>query len=147
MIKHTLSILATAAIISSTYAQEIPANQVPSIVLNAFKKDFSEARDVEWEKMGDQYQVEFETGWSTDHEVWFAANGTMTRHEEEISKKALPKAVVNALSAEFKGFAIDDLKRITTPENVTYQVEADGRSQDWKVTLDQSGKIITKLAD
>jgi hypothetical protein len=52
-----------------SFAQDVPSSQVPSVILNSFKEQFSKATDVEWELNGDQYNVEFDIS-SADHEVW-----------------------------------------------------------------------------
>ena len=41
------------------FAQDIPKSQVPSVIVNNFKKEFPKANDIEWEMQGDLYNVDF----------------------------------------------------------------------------------------
>ena len=52
---------------TSIFAQDLTESQVPSVIVNNFKKEFPKASDVEWEKKGEQYNVEFEIGWGIDY--------------------------------------------------------------------------------
>src|SRR5699024_6696468 len=65
-----LVVFAIVCVTSKAVAQDIPQNQVPSVILNHFQQNFSKASDVEWEKDWDNYKVEFETGmFGSDQEV------------------------------------------------------------------------------
>lgn len=66
-------------------AQNMDRRQVPSVVLNNFDLQFPKAVDVEWEKIGDPFKVDFETGRSNDHTIWYDALGDLVR-------EVLPKA-------------------------------------------------------
>src|SRR5690554_7865816 len=81
------------------FAQDIPQSEVPSVVLNTFKKEFPKAVDIEWEKKGEQFNVEFELGWSVDYEAWFSADGKLIRYTEDIPAKDLPSAVKNTITS------------------------------------------------
>lgn len=132
----------------TTQAQDIPQSQVPSVIVNEFNKQFPKATDVEWEMDGSLYDVEFEIGWNIDHEVWYNAEGKMVKHKEDISKSELPKAVIDKIKADFKGYSIDDLERISDNGKVVYKMELDALvQQDFDVVMDSEGKIISKIAD
>lgn len=129
-----------------TYAQDISEAQVPSLVLNAFKKDFPKASDVEWELKGTEYNVDFEIGFA-DHEAWFDSSGKIVKHREEIKQSELPESVCATLKKEFSGFRISDIKKIKTESSITYEVDAKKANDEWELTLDDSGKIVNKKAD
>ncbi|MAX79078.1 MAG: hypothetical protein CL843_02755 [Crocinitomicaceae bacterium] len=147
--KKQILILSTALTINlSIQAQDIPQSQVPSIILNQFNKQFPKATDVEWEMDSNFYNVDFEIGWSTDHEIWYNAEGKMVKHKEDISKSELPKAVNNRIQADFSGYSIDDLERITDNGKVIYKMELNALTQtDWDIVIDSEGKVISKIAD
>lgn len=124
-------------------AQDIPASQVPSVVINNFKQQFTDASDVEWEMKGEQYKVEFDKGWFTnDHEAWYDKTGTLLRHEEEITGKELPEAVMNTIKANYAGYKVDDVDKITANGQVTYEVELESRQGDLKKVFDTKGQEI-----
>ena len=148
MKKQFLVFGTTLAIALTTQAQDIPQSQVPSVIVNEFNKQFPKATDVEWEMDGSLYDVEFEIGWNIDHEVWYNAEGKMVKHKEDISKSELPKAVIDKIKADFKGYSIDDLERISDNGKVVYKMELDALvQQDFDVVMDSEGKIISKIAD
>lgn len=142
--------IATAALFASpVHAQKIQPAQLPAPVAEAFNKSFSNAMDVEWKLMGTQYKVEFETGlFFTDHEAWYDAGGKLLRHEEEISGGDLPAEVTSAIKAEFAGYDIDDVERITTEGVTSYVVELKQTGQpEWKVAYDAAGRQLQKMMD
>lgn len=130
-----------------SFAQEISPGQVPSIVLNKFTKEFPKARSVDWEKEASVYKVEFELGWNIDHEIRYTSTGEITMHSHDISKKELPQAALNVLNTEFNDFRVDDVKRIATGDEVVFSMEANSLLIDWKLVMDQNGKIVSRVQD
>lgn len=132
----------------SVSAQEIRQNEVPSVILNHFQRNFSKASDVEWEIKGDHYEVEFETGvLGDDHKILYSRSGKIMSHEEEISKSNLPKAVSTSISKSFPGYRIDDVKKISDSSGIMYKAELKNSTQKWKVAFDSQGKILQKRED
>lgn len=129
-------------------AQEMPQNQVPSVIVNNFQKQFPKAFDVEWELKGNLYQVEYEIGvLGADHEAWYNQTGKLVKHKEEISKKDLPQKVLSSIDKSFSLYRIDDVKKITETNNVTYTLELNSFTEEWKVAYDNNGKLLSKIAD
>ncbi|MBW3524496.1 MULTISPECIES: PepSY-like domain-containing protein [unclassified Chryseobacterium] len=142
----TISILGLS--INNISAQDIRQSEVPSIILNNFQKTFPKASDIDWEIKGNLYEVEFETGFlGDDHKVLYSRDGKLVRHEEEISKSGLPKAVLASIKRSFNGYRTDDIKKITEGGKVIYNVELKNYSQEWKVVFDAQGKILQKRED
>lgn len=142
----TISILGLS--LTNISAQDIHQNEVPSIILNNFQKTFPKASDIDWEIKGNLYEVEFETGFvGDDHKVLYSRDGKLVRHEEEISKSNLPKAVLASIKKSFNGYRTDDIKKITEGGKVIYNVELKNYSQEWKVVFDAQGKILQKRED
>ncbi len=133
-----LLILGTGTI----FAQDIPKSQVPSVIVNNFKKEFTKANDVEWERQGDLYNVDFEIGWFTDYEAWYNASGKLVKHTQEISKSDLPKAVINAIKTQYKEYSIDDVKKIIEDGVETYKVELEKWDEDFDVIYSKNGNLI-----
>lgn len=146
MKKHMLSIAAGLFLSSSlAFAQDISADQVPSLVVNNFQKSFPKATDIEWEKDGDLYQADFETGISNDHEAWFNNEGVLVKHQEEISKDALPNEVLTKIKSQFGTFRIDDTEKITSGTITTYQIELKKLTEEVKVVFSSSGEVISQV--
>ena len=146
--KNFFLIALSSFIFSFVQAQDLSREQVPSVVLNNFDSQFPKAMDVEWEKKGDLFKVDFETDRHTDHNVWYDASGDLVKHEKDIAKSELPAAVLSLIQTDFKGYNLDDIEMVTTREGTQYEVELDAVfKQEWKVILDEKGGIIRKVAD
>lgn len=133
---------------SISFGQDIQPNQVPSVVVNSFHKSFRNASDIEWERQGDLYKVEFEMGFlSKDHDAWYDKGGKLIEHKEEISKGALPANVLATLKKDFNGYRVDDVKKIAKRQQVIYRVELESATEELKVLLDAKGGVLTKTMD
>ncbi len=146
--KYFITALLFTLFAGAVFGQKLHKSQVPSVILNGFHQQFPNARDVEWKLDQKIYKVEFETGIRFyDHTVWYNESGKMIRHKEEIPKRQLPKAVQQAISREFKGYFASDVKRITEGKKVIYSMEMKRLSEEWKINVDSSGKILSKVYD
>lgn|SRR5690554_188799 len=134
----------TAILIGTTslFAQDVPENQVPSVILNTFKKEFPKASDIEWEREDELYNVDFEIGYFTDYEAWFDASGKLIKYSEEISEKDLPQAVKDAVKKQFDGYRIDDVEKFIENNIETYRVEIEKGNDERYVTFSKNGKLI-----
>lgn len=129
-------------------AQDLSKREVPSVILNNFQNIFPKASDVEWEKKGTEYKVEFEIGyWNNDQSAWFDSEGKLLRHKEEISKKDLPKNIYDQIQQDYKWYIISEIERITAEQKTTYQVELKSFTKEWKIIYDESGAILSKHKD
>lgn len=146
--KFLLSAFIVALSTIAVLAQDIPQSQVPAVVINSFQQKFPKANDIDWELKGDLYEVEFETGLlGTDHEAWFQSTGKLIKHKEEISKTDLPEKVTEKIKGDFPGYRIDDVKKITENQKVTYTLEVKNKSEEWKIAIDAQGTVLDKVAD
>ncbi|HLT33895.1 MAG TPA: PepSY-like domain-containing protein [Aquaticitalea sp.] len=138
-----LGMLATASI----SAQDLKTNEIPSNLQTTFTKAYADARDVEWEKRGDSYKVEFEVN-NMDHEVWYAANGKTIKTEMEMDKTALPSAITNVINGKYADFKIEDVEMREEGNNKTYKIEIEkGLMKERTLVINANGKIISDRED
>lgn len=144
-------ILIMAAVISIPFiaqSQEVLPSQVPSVIVNQFNSQFPKAIDIEWEREGHLYNVAFEMDGYREHEVWYDAEGKLLKHTEDLSVTELPKAVTHTIKTDFRGYGIEDAKRITDYGTVVYKLELTALlQQDWEVVIAADGKVLYKMAD
>ncbi|WP_418359287.1 PepSY-like domain-containing protein [Sphingobacterium detergens] len=146
--KMILSACILALSTIGAFAQDIPQSQVPAVVVNSFQQKFPKAKGVDWELKAGLYEAEFETGlFGTDHEVWIQSNGKIVRHKEELAKNDLPKAVIAKVKKDFPGYRIEDVKKITEEQKITYAFEVKSRADEWKLVVDTQGDILGKIRD
>lgn len=142
-----LTVLTTATF-ALGIGQDIPKNQVPQQVIDAFTQDFSKARDVEWEKRGSNYEVEFDIRWGKDHEVRYDTDGNILYHREDIRKRDLPDEVTDRIRSDFDGYNIDDAEKITEGDNIHYELSLDSRRmEDLDVVISSTGEVISQTYD
>jgi hypothetical protein len=146
MKNHVLVFTMTLFVSVSSFAQDISEAQVPSVVLNAFKKEFQKATDIKWEIKGNNYDVDFEIG-KADHEVWYNATGKVLKHKQDLKQSDLPASINSALAKDFKDYGASDVKRIQTGNSVTYKVDLKSETEKWEVTFDEAGRVLAKEPD
>lgn len=139
--KKTLFLAAGLFYSVFSFAQDIPANEVPSIVLNTFKKTFPKALDVEWELKTNLYKAEFEIN-RKDQEVWINNEGNVIKLKQDILAKDLPKEVTASISSSYKGYRIDDVEKIQKGSITSYKVELKKGLTEQDVYFDASGKVV-----
>lgn len=144
MKKKTIQLLVIILMATGTIiAQDIRQSDVPSVVVNNFKKEFPKAKDVEWEMKGDVYNVEFEIGIFTDYEAWFDTSGNLIKYTQEIPNRELPKAIKDAVKKQFDGYRVDDVKKQVENNIETYLVEIEKKKEELNLVFSKDGKLHT----
>ena len=125
-------------------AQDIPQQNVPAVVVNTFQQKFPQQRTVEWELKQGLYEAEFEIN-NLDHTVYIDSSGKIVRYKKEISVSELPADVNTSIQKNFKGYKIEDIKKIEEGNSITYKVELEKKEDERKVTFATDGKIIENI--
>lgn len=129
------------------HTQDIDQNQVPSVILNNFKKQFPKAYDIEWEKKLNTYEVEFENEKSKDHEIVYNFSGEIIKQKIEISAKELNKAIRNTLRNEFSDCIISEVEMIEEKGQKKYKIELKSIFKEWDVVVNENGEILSRKED
>lgn len=126
------------------FAQDIPAGEVPSVVMNVFKQKFQKATNIEWERKGELYKVEFEIS-RKDHSLWINELGNVVKHKQDIRNADLPAAVKIAIAQDYKTYRIDEVEKLENGGETIYKVELKKGSEDVDVFFDQRGKKVDRI--
>ena len=138
-----LAIFATATM----SAQDLKMNEIPSNLMEIFKKSFTNVTDVEWEMDGEYYNVEFEVN-RIEHEIWYDKNGTIIKTEKDVTEKDLPEAISSVLKSNYSEYKIDSIEMTEFKGKITYEVELEkGWSDELKVIFDASGTVLSSRND
>ena len=140
MKKVQITILALFGVGVFACANEIPSNQIPSVVKNALMSKYPDATDIEWEMKKQLYEVEFEIG-EADYDAWIDSTGTILKVVKDISLTEIPVAIQKSIALEFKQQTIDDAEEILIKENKYYRIELEGALGDHKVVYNSDGKL------
>lgn len=136
----TVALFASAAV----SAQDLTISQVPTNLNSNFQKTYPNATDVEWEREGENYKVEFEMG-QMDNEIYYGKNGNVLKSEMEITENGLPPAVKKTVQNKYPNYKIDEV--VVTEENgrKTYGVELEKWFQkDKKLLIAGDGTFINE---
>lgn len=132
-----LSLLVTLSLTGCN--NEIPETEIPSVVRNAFNLEFSGATDVEWEKNGSLYEVEFEMN-KIDHKALIEETGNMVKYKKELQKEELPENLRTSLTGDHDISKVDEVDLLVMNENSYYQLEFDGLLTDSHKIYNQAGE-------
>lgn len=144
MKKTVFLVLAMAMVFTACEDDDIRNADIPSVVLNGFTEQFSNATGVEWEKKADLYEAEFEIE-KVDYEAILSSDGTIVKYKYDVSYEALPEAVQASITADYDKTNIDEIELIQISEKSYYQVEFDAEPNDNKIIFEESGQVTTEI--
>jgi hypothetical protein len=144
MKKTVFLVLAIAMVFTACEDDDIRNADIPSVVLNGFTEQFSNATGVEWEKKADLYEAEFEIE-KVVYEAILSSDGTILKYKYDISYEALPEAVQAYITADYDKTNIDEIELIQISETSYYQVEFDAEPNDNKIIFEESGQVTTEI--
>ncbi|MBO9562097.1 MAG: 2TM domain-containing protein [Niastella sp.] len=129
-----LSILLVVAGIGNSFATE-PEN-VNEQVISSFKKDFSTAQDVSWEKTQEISKATFTLNGQVMF-AWYAENGKQVAVIRNILSSQLPINLLTSLKNNYAGYWISDLFEMVADNTTTYYITIE----------DSAHKIVLKSED
>ncbi len=128
-------------------AQKVSSEEVPRIVLNAFKTRFPEVTGAKWEKEG---ATGFEASFKMNKESYsagFDLEGRWLETEKPMTMKALPEVVLSTLKSEFNGFQVKEVESVETPDRGSlYEMEIAKGKETYEVQISAEGKVLKKEA-
>ncbi|MDR2036611.1 MAG: PepSY-like domain-containing protein [Bacteroidales bacterium] len=123
-------------------------NTTPSAeILQKFRTDFPNARDIEWEVGGDTYEVEFDVKY-TDYKAYYDNKGNLLMYTYDLSPRQLPSIVKNAVMAKYHKYKIEDVNIIYQGTEVFYKVEIEHNEMpDMKLIVKEDGSLVKEWND
>lgn len=138
-----LTLIATATM----GAQDLKSSEVPASFTEGLLEVYPNAKDIEWERNGTDYKVEFEVG-RMEHEVWFNKDGETVRVEKEITRSLMPKGLIDIINRDYAGYKIDSVESTEKKGQTTYEVELEkGWNEELKITYTKEGKVLNIAED
>ncbi len=119
--------------------KDIAESEVPSVVKNAFASEYPEAKEVDWEMKGEDYEVDFEVN-NVDFALLIDGSGNIIMSKEEITKEDLPAAVTSGISKNFADLELDEVQKVEKDGKTYYQVEFDDTFRDKEVVFTANGQ-------
>jgi uncharacterized membrane protein YkoI len=137
------ALLATVAV----NAQDLKSNEVPRSFTEGLLKAYPTATDIEWEKSGTDYKVEFDVG-KMEHEIWFNKDGNMVKVEKNITRAEIPANLMEIIKRDYPDYKIDSVESVEMGGNVTYVVELEKSwNESLRITFNTNGQILRAMRD
>ena len=131
------------ALAVSACGQKLKESEVPVAVKEAFHKQFTQVKEIKWEKENDKLEVNFEQN-DQEMSAVFTSAGVLEETEVEIKKDELPASVVTYISQNYKGSKIKEAARITKANGeVNYEAEV----KDNDLIFDPNGNFLKSVKD
>jgi len=141
--KKTSVIVAATILTLSVHAQKIKDNEVPELVKEAFKRQYSDVKVSEWEMEKGNYEAEFKKDGS-EQSVVIDANGKILETEVEIKIDQLPAKVKDYIFKTYKNARIREASKITDSKGtITYEAEINRKD----LIFDANGEFIKESAE
>ncbi|MBU4538320.1 MAG: PepSY-like domain-containing protein [Weeksellaceae bacterium] len=135
-----MAMLALGLAAMTTFAQTAKKSgegKIPQVVLNSFKKEFPNAKKVEWENEKGNYEANFDMG-KSEISALYNAKGEKLETETEISSAQLPASVKTYVMQNKIGKIKEAAKIQKADGTVQYEAEISGKDY----IFDQNGKFM-----
>ncbi len=119
---------------NSLFAAEV--TEVNSVVLNAFKKQFTNAGDVEWNTGSNYFKASFLYN-NNYVNAFYSQEGEFIATTRNISSVNLPILLQTSLKQKYNNYWISDLYELAKPESTSYYITLENADQ--KIILKSSG--------
>ena len=141
--KKVLVSFFTVAIVVTVCGQKLKQADVPPAVKEAFQKQFTQVKEVKWEKEDNKFEVNFE---QNDHEMSavFIQSGMLEETEVEIKKSELPSSIVSYISKNYNISKVKEAAKITKANGeINYEAEVKGTD----LIFDANGNFLKSVKD
>lgn len=122
-------------------SDELKSSDIPKAVEENFNNEYPNSQNAEWEKEGDYYEVEFETG-GVEKTVVYDKNGSVISTEIEIAISKLPATITNYINKNHSDYTIEEAEREENKEGIFYEVELEKEDDEIELIFNSEGKFI-----
>lgn len=124
------------------------SNGIPTCVQDNFKKMFPQAVDVDWEKEGKFYTVDFEIN-TVDKEAWFDNDCKWRMTESDVLYANLPQIIKTAVeNSNYSAWRIEDIDYIERVDHASfYVIEIEQGEKERLLFYDAFGKLLKDTTD
>jgi len=124
----------------ASFAQKTKEQNVPQVIKNAFLQKFPKAKEVKWDKEGNNFEASFDLN-DVDNSVLFNKEGKIVETEIEIKVNQLPKNARQYLNNNYKNQKVKEAAKIVTEKGTTI-FEAEIKGKD--LFFDENGNLINR---
>ena len=121
----------------------VPLSAVPSAVVASFNNSFTNSTEVEWHKINDHFEVEFNHQ-AQRHHCGFDNNGQQSSHTISCTNAVVPAAVLNAFRARYPN---DNAYEWNQRTDGTWKAHFLRGAIKWEATFSATGVFIKEEHD
>jgi hypothetical protein len=125
--------------------KKIGSNEVPPVVLSAFKKSYPHARiakiSEETEEDTELFEIESKDN-QVERKLLYTAEGELIKTEEAILKTDVPAAITKTVNAAYPECTITSAEKITRGNDVHYEIIIVKSKHTYDLFLSGDGKFI-----
>lgn len=126
------------------FACETSVEEVPDNILNAFNNEYPNAMEVEWEKEGDEYEVEFEID-EVEREITYDMQANIVETGIDVSEDELPANTLTYISENYAGYEIDDADEVENGDMSYFEVEIENDQQEIELLFNLQGDFVREV--
>ena len=129
----TAAVLASVLLVNSAFANKPNTTDYP--VENTFKKEFSQAKEVSWQKAENFYKAYFKLN-DEYMTAYFSIEGEFLGVVHNILSTQLPISLQASLKKSYEGYWISDLFELAKPGSSSYYLTI--QNADQTITLEST---------
>ena len=136
ILKNSITILSMLLIVGTGNGFANTVENVNEQVISSFKRDFSTARDISWEKTQEFSKATF----TLNDQVmfaWYAEDGKLIAVMRNLLSGQLPISLLADLKNNYSGYWISDLFEMVADNSTTYYITIEDSAQ--KIVLKSQG--------
>jgi hypothetical protein len=124
---------------------QVEGTDVPRKVKIQFMEDYVSASNARWQRDADNnYKVTF-FHQSHNKTATYSAEGVMLATKIKLtSLYQVPETVTRSINSRFKKYIIEDISKIESPQQITYQIIARKERNIYNLIFEPSGKFQRK---
>ena len=120
------------------FGQKVDIKDVPSVVVEQFKKQYPSIEGAKWEKEKANFEVSFTHG-GKHRSISYSADGNLLETEVAIDASEIPEKIMVYVRQQFGNKKVKEVSKITKANgNVTYEVEIAGK----ELFFDEQGNLV-----
>ena len=140
----TLTIISSVIMIlffNSCEKNIIKSGTVPNTIKSAFQSEHQSAKQVEWMKEGENFEVEYKEN-GLEKSILYDAQGNILETETEIIVSELLPAITDYIRQNYSDYKIEEASKEESQESTFFELEIEGNNQEIEVLFDSNGKFI-----
>lgn len=116
---------------------------VPSVVKMAFSKKFPKAQNIKWGmENSHEYEADFVNN-GQQLSANFKTNGKWVETEQDISIKALPNEIKEAVKRDYPGAELKDAAHVWNPNGEQYEIDTEVKEKNMELVYSATGKLLS----